>query len=76
MMMCDIPNDFITEMVSAAIAIFAGRTDNMFFCNANIYRSTGTIDQRRADKKYVESMGVERGSRMVTDTSNYEMEST
>ena len=35
----------VSLMVSAAIAIFAGRTDNLFFCNVNIYRSTGTIDR-------------------------------
>ena len=35
----------LSLMVSAAIAIFAGRTDNLFFCNINIYRSTGTIDR-------------------------------
>ena len=43
-------------MVSAAIAIFAGRTDNLFFCNVNIYRSTGTIDRSSVNEKYVESM--------------------
>ena len=40
----DLPNN-LSLMVSAAIAIFAGRTDNLFFCNVNIYRSTGTIDR-------------------------------
>ena len=45
----------LSLMVSAAIAIFTGRTDNLFFCNANIYRSTGTIDRRGVNEKYVES---------------------
>ena len=47
-------------MVSATIAIFAGRTDNLFFCNANIYRSTGTINRRAINEKYIESMKMER----------------
>ena len=49
----------LSLMVSTAIAIFAGRTDNLFFCNANIYRSTGTIDRRGVNEKYVESMKME-----------------
>ena len=52
-------------MVSAAIAILAGRTDNLFFCNANIYRSTGTIDRSSVNEKYVESMKMERGRGMI-----------
>ena len=47
-------------MVSEAVAIFADHADNLFFCNANVYRSTGTIDRRSVNKKYVESMKMER----------------
>ena len=46
----------VSLLVSAAIAIFAGRTDNLFFCNINIYRSTGTIDRITVNEKYVASM--------------------
>ena len=42
-------------IVSAAIAIFAGRTDNLFFCNANIYRSTGTINRRTETKNILKT---------------------
>ena len=49
-------------LVSAAVAIFAGRTDNLFFCNTNIYRSTGTIDRKSVNKKYTGSMEMERRS--------------
>ena len=51
----------VSLLVSAAIAIFAGRTDNLFFCNVNIYRSTGTTDRHeRLNEKYVSSMRRER----------------
>ena len=63
-------------MVSAAIAIFAGRTDNLFFCNANIYRSTGTIDRRSVNKKYVESMKMERDRGIAEDKPNNGLELT
>ena len=50
----------LSLMVSTAIAIFAGRTDDLFFCNSNIYRSTGTINEDTMNEKYVESMKMER----------------
>ena len=50
----------LSLMVSTAIAIFAGRTDDLFFCNSNIYRSTGTINQDTINEKYIESMKTER----------------
>ena len=34
--------------------------DNLFFCNINIYRSTGTIDRSSVNEKYVSSMRRER----------------
>ena len=62
-------------MVSAAIAIFAGRTDNLFFSNANIYTSTGTIDRSSVNKKYVESMKMER-DRSIQNKPNNGLELT
>jgi hypothetical protein len=50
----------LSLMVSAAFAIFAGRTDNLFFCSANIYRSTGTINRSIINEKYIESMKMEK----------------
>ena len=50
----------LSLMVSAAIAIIAGRTDNLFFCNGNIYRSTGTINRNFPDAIYVERMTSEK----------------
>ena len=52
----------LSLMVSAAIAIFAGHTDILFFCNVNIYRSTGTIDRHTQNASYVSSMHRERAS--------------
>jgi len=45
----------VSLLVSAAIAIFAGRTDSLFFCNINVYRSTGTTDRHALNEKYVSS---------------------
>ena len=66
----------VSLMVSAAIAIFAGRTDNLFFCNANIYRSTGTIDRSSVNEKYVESMKMERARSIDAEKTNIELELT
>ena len=66
----------VSLMVSAAIAIFAGRTDNLFFCNANVYRSTGTIDRRSVNEKYVESMKMERARSIDAEKTNIELEMT
>ena len=60
-------------MVSAAIAIFAGRTDNLFFCNINIYRSTGTIDRHTLNEKYVSSMRRERARSIDAEKTNIEL---
>ena len=59
----------LSLMVSPVIAIFAGRTDNLFFCNVNVYRSTGTIDERSVNKKYVESMKMEKDRSIAADKS-------
>ena len=37
----DLPNNYIFDGLGCDYC-FAGRTDNLFFCNVNIYRSTGT----------------------------------
>ena len=66
----------LSLMVSAAIAIFAGRTDNLFFCNINIYRSTGTIDRHSLNEKYVSSMRMERARSIDAKKTNIELEMT
>ena len=58
----------LSLIVSAAITLLAGRTDNLFFCNVNIYRSTGTIDRSSVNEKYVESMKMERARSEMTNT--------
>ena len=62
-------------VVSAAVAVFAGRTDNLFFCNANVYRSTGTINQGTVNQNYIASMSKERNNGgMIVSRSMNEME--
>ena len=60
----------LSLVVSAAVAIFAGRTDNLFFCNSNIYRSTGTIDRRTVNEKYIESMKMEKSIARLQNFAN------
>ena len=43
-------------MFSSFVAIFRGRTDNLFFCNANLYRATGTPDRQRVNAKNVNGL--------------------
>jgi hypothetical protein len=65
----------LSLMVSAAIAIFAGRTYNLFFCNVNVYRSTGTTDRHALNEKYVSSMRRERArSTDAEKKTNIELE--
>ena len=66
----------VSLLVSAAIAIFAGRTDNLFFCNVNIYRSTGTTDRHSLNEKYVSSMRRERARSIDAEKANIELEMT
>merc|ERR1719240_1210691 len=66
----------LSLMVSAAIAIFAGRIDSLFFCNINIYRSTGTIDRHSLNEKYVSSMRRERARSIDAEKTNIELELT
>ena len=71
-------------MVSATITLLAGRTENLFFCNVNIYRSTGTLDRHNLNEKYVSSMKMEKDSSMKmkrghvisTENSTVEVEMT
>ena len=62
--------------VSAAITLFRGRTDKLFFCNINIYRSTGTIDSSKVNEKYTQDMEMEMDRGMVVDKSDKELELT
>jgi hypothetical protein len=52
----------LSLVISAAVATFSGKTDNLFFCNANIYRSTGTIERTNMNADYVRSMEMEQRS--------------
>ena len=66
----------LSLLVSAAIAIFAGHTDSLFFCNVNIYRSTGTIDRHSLNEEYVSSMRTERDNSIDAKKTNIELEMT
>jgi hypothetical protein len=61
---------------SAAISVFRNGTNTLFFCNANIYRSTGTINQHTMDEVYVSSMKMEKDRAIAADKSNVEVEIT
>ena len=47
-------------MVSAAVVILGGATDKLFFCNANIYRATGTSYRSKIDAVYVARLRMEK----------------
>ena len=49
----------LSLIVSAAFQIYSGRIDNLFFCNATVYRSTGTIYKDRVNGQYVSSIKKE-----------------
>ena len=49
----------LSLMLSAVVAIFRGRTYNLFFCNANICRATGTADRQRINAEYVNGLESE-----------------
>ena len=66
----------ISLMVSAAITLLVNGTDNLFFCNVNIYRSTGTIDRNTLNEKYVSSMKMERERSIDAEKRNVELEMT
>ena len=61
---------------SGAIALLAGRTGKLFFCNVNLYRSTGTQDRRSRDQGYVSGMRMERARSKRKKKSNTEVGQT
>ena len=52
----------LSLLSSAFLATLTGQTDNLFFCNANIYRSTGTINRKTINANYVRSVSIEKRS--------------
>ena len=52
----------LSLLISAALATLSGNTNQLFFCNANIYRSTGTIERTNVDADYVQNMSLEQES--------------
>ena len=61
----------LSLMLSAAGATLLGKTHNLFFCNANILRSTGTVDSRNKSFEYVQNMVQEkRGGINVFESEN------
>ena len=64
----------LSLMVPAAITLLNGRTDNLFFCNVNIYRSTGTVDRRSMNPVYVSSMHRERARSIAAKQENIAVE--
>ena len=52
----------LSLLSSVFLATLTGQTDNLFFCNANIYRSTGTINRKTINANYVRSMTIEKRS--------------
>ena len=63
-------------MVSAAFTLLNGGTDNLFFCNVNIYRSTGTANCRTQDAVYVSSMRMESMRSVDAKKANIPVEIT
>ena len=67
----------LSLMFSSFVAIFRGRTDNLFFCNANIYRGTGTPDRQRINDEYVDGLKSERENsfkRRIVRSDDVEMD--
>ena len=65
----------LSLLASGAIATFTGRVDNLFFCNINVHRSTGTIDRTSINQNYVRSMSIEqRNSEIQDETLQQERE--
>ena len=51
---------FLSLVFPAALASFMGKTYNLFFCNANILRSTGSVNQNIRSQKYINGLLNER----------------
>ena len=47
-------------LVPAALQTILRRSHNMNFCNANVYRSSGTVNRHRVNHDYVDKMKAER----------------
>ena len=47
-------------LIPAALQTILRRSDNMNFCNANVYRSSGTVNRHRVNHHYVDKMKAER----------------
>ena len=60
----------LSLLTSAFLATLTGRTDHLFFCNANIYRSTGTINRKTINANYVHSMSIEKSNSMREGSMN------
>ena len=60
----------LSLLTSAFLATLTGRTDNLFFCNANIYRSTGTINRKTINANYVQSLSIEKSNSMREGSMN------
>ena len=70
-----INQSILSLLASGAIATFTGRVDNLFFCNINVHRSTGTIDRTSINQNYVRSMSIEqRNSEIQDETLQQERE--
>jgi hypothetical protein len=52
----------LSLLTSGFIATLRGRTNNLFFCNANIYRSSGTTNRTTINANYVRNMSIEKRS--------------
>ena len=50
----------LSLLVSPFTSILMGRTDNLFFCNANVSRSTGTIGHSSVNTSYLRNMMIEQ----------------
>ena len=72
-----VSQSILSLMFSAAVAIFRGRTHNLFFCHANIYRATGTPDRQRENVTYVNGLRLEAKSsfkRRIISSDSVEMD--
>ncbi len=52
----------LSLLTPAFLATLTGQTNNLFFCNANIYRSSGTINRKTVNVNYVRNMSREQKS--------------
>ena len=55
-----IHQSILSLFMSPFIAINTGRINHLFFCNANLYRSTGTVSDIVTDEDYVNNLSMEK----------------